>query len=110
MAVGSGAGDYRLLVTMDRQAAARLVFDVTVEDTARALGSGDIDVLATPRLLAWCEAATCAAATGDDAASVGAPVGPQVTSVGTWVRMEHLLPTAIGGQVVVQARLAAVDG
>lgn len=99
-----------MLMTMDRQAAARLVFDVTVEDTARALGSGDIDVLATPRLLAWCEAATCAAATGDVAVAAGVPVGPQVTSVGTRVRMEHLLPTPIGGQVVVQARLAAVDG
>lgn len=99
-----------MLVTMDRQVTARLVFDVTVEDTARALGSGDLDVLATPRLLAWCEAATCAAATGDVAASVGIPVGPQVTSVGARVRTEHLLPTPIGGQVVVQARLVARDG
>ena len=29
---------------------------VSADDTARALGSGDLDVLATPRLLAWCEA------------------------------------------------------
>ena len=37
---------------------ATLTFDVTDEDTARALGSGDVEVLATPRLLAWCEATT----------------------------------------------------
>lgn len=95
---------------MGQTASARLVFDVTLEDTARALGSGDVDVLATPRLLAWCEAATCAAATGDAAAAAGVPSGPGSTSVGTRVRMEHLLPTPIGGRVTVQARLAAVDG
>lgn len=97
-------------MTMRQPAAARLVFDVTVEDTARALGSGDVDVLATPRLLAWCEAATCAVATGDGAIAAGVPVGWEVTSVGTRVRMEHLLPTPVGGQVSVQARLVAVDG
>ena len=31
------------------------------EDTAEAIGSGSLPVLGTPRLLAWCEAATCAA-------------------------------------------------
>jgi predicted thioesterase len=95
---------------MEQTASARLVFDVTVEDTALALGSGDVEVLATPRLLAWCEAATCAAATGDGATAAGIPVGPGSTSVGTRVRMEHLLPTPVGGQVTVQVRLAAVDG
>ena len=33
----------------------------TDDDTAAALGSGSLPVLGTPRLLAWCEAATCAA-------------------------------------------------
>jgi fluoroacetyl-CoA thioesterase len=89
---------------------ARLVFDVTTDDTARALGSGDVDVLATPRLLAWCEAATCVAASSDDAAAAGVPVGDGSTSVGTRIRLEHHLPTPVGGQVTVQARIAAVDG
>ena len=31
------------------------------DDTALAVGSGSLPVLGTPRLLAWCEAATCAA-------------------------------------------------
>ena len=34
---------------------------VAENDTAAAVGSGDLPVLGTPRLLAWCEAATCAA-------------------------------------------------
>ena len=40
---------------------ASLSFTVTDDDTAAALGSGSLAVLGTPRLLAWCEAATCAA-------------------------------------------------
>ena len=38
-----------------------LTFTVTDDDTALAVGSGSLPVLGTPRLLAWCEAATCAA-------------------------------------------------
>ena len=40
---------------------ARQTFTVADDDTAAALGSGDLPVLGTPRLLAWCEATTCAA-------------------------------------------------
>ena len=36
------------------------------DDTAAALGSGDLPVLGTPRLLAWCEEATVAAASVAD--------------------------------------------
>ncbi len=46
---------------MDTPTTATLSFTVTDDDTAAALGSGSLPVLATPRLLAWCEAATCAA-------------------------------------------------
>jgi predicted thioesterase len=83
---------------------ASLTYTVTADDTAVALGSGDVDVLATPRLLAWCEAATCAAA----ASRIGHPAGR--TSVGTRVRLEHILATPVGGTVTVTAALAAEDG
>ena len=36
----------------------RMHHEVTDIDTAVALGSGDVPVLATPRLIAWMEAAT----------------------------------------------------
>ena len=42
-------------------ASATVVHLVGSGDTARALGSGDLDVLGTPRLVAWCEQATVAA-------------------------------------------------
>ena len=82
-----------------------LEFDVTAADTARALGSGDVDVLATPRLIAWCEAATVAAtASGPDA------LPADRTSVGTRVRIDHLAATPVGGRVTVSAGLAHRDG
>jgi fluoroacetyl-CoA thioesterase len=75
---------------------------VTESDTATALGSGDVPVLATPRLLAWAEAATVAAVAGRlDAGS---------TSLGSRVELEHRAPSAVGVAVTVTADLVAVDG
>ena len=81
---------------------ARVEHDVTAQDTAIALGSGDIDVLATPRLLAWCEAATVAA--------LAPAVPPERTSVGTRIEIEHLLPTPVGGHVLAEAVVVHADG
>ena len=79
-----------------------LTFTVGPDDTAAALGSGDLDVLATPRLLAWAEAATCAAVADElDEAS---------TSVGTRVSLEHLKASAVGEQVRVEAEVVHRDG
>jgi predicted thioesterase len=65
--------------------------EVTDLDTATALGSGDVPVLATPRLIAWLEAATVRAAAGF--------LGPGQTTVGTAVRVEHVRATPVGGTV-----------
>jgi fluoroacetyl-CoA thioesterase len=75
---------------------------VTEADTADALGSGDVPVLGTPRLLALAETATV------DALSKVLESG--LTSVGTRVQLEHLRPTAVGARVTVQAVLVATDG
>ena len=77
-------------------------FVVAADDTAAALGSGDLPVLATPRLLAWCEAATCTAVARD------LPEG--TTTVGTRVTFEHLRPSAVGAALDVTAVLAHSDG
>lgn len=83
-----------------RQATVRHV--VGPGDTATALGSGNVDVLATPRLLALMEAATVQA---------GAPeLGPGQTSVGTRIQIEHMRPSPLGAEVVVHARLSGVEG
>ncbi len=79
-----------------------LTFTVTEADTAEAVGSGSLPVLATPRLLAWCEAATCAAI--DPTLESGS------TSVGTRVSLEHLAASPVGQEVEVTASVASVDG
>ena len=75
---------------------------VTAADTAQALGSGDVPVLATPRVVALVEAATVAA--------VAAHLGEGQTTVGTRVELDHLRPSAVGALVQAEAELVAVDG
>jgi fluoroacetyl-CoA thioesterase len=82
------------------RATVRLV--VTDTDTATAMGSGDVPVLATPRLLALAEAASVAAVTPN--------LESGVTSVGTSVAMEHKRASAIGAEVAVEAELTEVEG
>ncbi|MGH9065669.1 MAG: thioesterase family protein [Acidimicrobiales bacterium] len=82
--------------------AGRAVLVVTEADTATAMGSGDVPVLGTPRLIALCEEASCRAL--DD------ELEPGTTSVGWRVQFDHLAPTAVGGQVVVDAVLERVEG
>lgn len=75
---------------------------VTAEDTAAAVGSGDVPVLATPRVVAVCEAAACDA--------VADQLEEGTTTVGLAVDVKHLAPTAVGCTVEAEARLEAVDG
>jgi fluoroacetyl-CoA thioesterase len=77
-------------------------FTVSDADTATALGSGDLAVLATPRLLAWCEAVTCDAVA--DALAAGR------TTVGSRVSLTHERPSPVGAEVVVRAAVVHVDG
>ncbi|MEH1169358.1 hotdog domain-containing protein [Micromonospora sp. CPCC 205539] len=81
---------------------ARVELTVTDADTAQAVGSGDVPVLGTPRVLALAEAATVAA--------TAATMPPGSTTVGTRVELEHLAPTTVGRTVQAQAVLAVVDG
>jgi fluoroacetyl-CoA thioesterase len=70
---------------------------VSTVDTARAHGTGDVDVLGTPRVLALAEAATLAVAAGR--------VQPGQTTVGTHVELDHLAPTPVGATVRTEAML-----
>jgi fluoroacetyl-CoA thioesterase len=71
-------------------------------DTAEALRSGDVPVLATPRVLALCEEATVVALAGH--------LADGVTSVGMRVQLDHVQPTAVGGRVEASAVLEKVEG
>lgn len=79
---------------------ASVTHTVTPDDTARALGSGDLEVLATPTVLAWCEEATCAALELD----------ATETSVGTRVDLEHLAACPVGAEVTATATVIHTDG
>jgi fluoroacetyl-CoA thioesterase len=81
---------------------ATLGFTVGDHDTAVALGSGSLPVLGTPRLLAWCEAVTCAAIEPDLARSE--------TSVGTRVELEHTRASRVGVRLEVTATSVFHDG
>ncbi len=71
-------------------------------DTALALSTGDVPVLATPRLVRMAEEATFRAVEGHLAAGT--------TSVGYRVQVDHLAPVPIGVEVQAEAVLEAVEG
>ena len=81
---------------------ARLELKVTDQDTAEALGSGDVPVLATPRVIAMVEEASVLA--------VAKRLAHTETTVGMRVQLDHLQPTAVGSSVVAEATLEKVEG
>lgn len=97
MSVPSGLSNvFRLGLT------GRVSLDVSEADTAAALGSGDVHVLGTPRVVALCEQAALAA--------LGSGLAPDQTSVGMRVQIDHLAPTGIGGVVTAEATLEKIEG
>jgi fluoroacetyl-CoA thioesterase len=99
---GGGCLSYRTAVTLEpgrRGRAWRVVGD---QDTAAALGSGEVEVLATPRLISLCEEATVQAVSGE--------LGEGRTSVGVRVQFDHLAPVRVGSQVTAEAILEKVEG
>ena len=81
---------------------ASVTYTTDNRSTAIALGSGDLPVLATPKLVALVEEAAVAAVAGL------VPDGD--TTVGSHIEVDHLAPTPIGGTVVARATVVAVDG
>ena len=81
--------------------AERLVL-VERSDTAQRVGSGDLPVLATPRLLAFVEEACVACVAG--------LLSEGLTTVGTRVVLDHRAPSAVGTPVTIRVRLDAVNG
>lgn len=75
---------------------------VTADDTAARVGSGDLEVLATPRLILWMESAAfemCQPA-----------VDEEHTTVGTLVKVEHVKGSPVGAEVTVHCAEPINDG
>ena len=75
---------------------------VTTADTARALGSGELPVLATPAVAALIEKACWQA--------VAPELEPGKGTVGTRLALAHTAPTPVGMTVRCDCTLTAVDG
>jgi fluoroacetyl-CoA thioesterase len=90
----------RMALTPGLSASATLL--VEEADTAIEIGSGDVPVLATPRVIALAEQAAVEALAGS--------LAPGTTSVGYEVQLAHLAPTPVGGKVTAEATLESVDG
>jgi fluoroacetyl-CoA thioesterase len=76
--------------------------EVTDADTAIALHSGDVPVLATPRIVALCEEATVLALKGH--------LAKTETTVGLRVELAHLAPISVGSKVKAEATLERIEG
>ncbi|MEI7887605.1 MAG: hotdog domain-containing protein [Actinomycetes bacterium] len=75
---------------------------VSESDTAIAFRSGDVPVLATPRVIALLEEATVMA--------VRHELTPGSSTVGVRVQVEHISPTPVGGHITAEAHLEKVEG
>ena len=75
---------------------------VTKELTAISLGSGDLEVYATPAMIALMEE------TASESVKPGLEVGQG--SVGTCIAIKHLAATPIGMRVRCESELVEVDG
>lgn len=75
---------------------------VTPENTAKTMGSGTLNVFATPALVALAEK-TCWMSVAD-------ALDEGCGSVGTKLELEHTAPTPVGMTVTCHSELVAVEG
>lgn len=75
---------------------------VTPENTAKTMGSGTLNVFATPALVALAEK-TCWMSVAD-------ALDEGCGSVGTKLELEHTAPTPVGMTVTCRSELVAVEG
>jgi predicted thioesterase len=81
---------------------ARVELVVGEADTAEAFHSGTVPVLATPRLVALCEEASCDA--------VAESLDEGTTTVAKRLQFDHLVPVGVGGTVWAEATLDRIEG
>jgi predicted thioesterase/RimJ/RimL family protein N-acetyltransferase len=73
---------------------------VSEDNTAKAVGSGSLDVFATPMMIALMERAACECLSSGD----------EQTSVGTAINIEHTAASPLGAEITASATITAVDG
>lgn len=73
---------------------------VGADDTAAALGSGDLEVLGTPRVVALLEESSVQA--------IASALDDAQTSVGVSVNLDHVRASVVGAHITAQAKVARV--
>lgn len=87
---------------MELGATAEVTWSVDESDTAIAQQSGNVPVLATPRLVAICEAAAVAA--------IASELVEGETTVGSHIAIDHLAPSPVGAEITARAELIEIKG
>ena len=75
---------------------------VKESDTAKVFGSGELEVLATPRMIALMEECACKCISSDLEAGA--------TTVGTFMNVKHLSATPVGMEVTIEAEIIENEG
>ena len=75
---------------------------VSEANTAKAVGSGSLDVFATPMMVALMEKAACEC--------LSDALQPGQTSVGTEISVSHTAASGVGAKVTANAVIEAADG
>ena len=75
---------------------------VSEHNTTLKLGSGDMEVFATPAMIALMENAAMNA--------VASHLDVGATTVGTMMKSSHIKASALGANIVAEAELVAIDG
>ena len=87
-------------ITYGKMATAETV--VTDNNTAKAVGSGSLDVFATPMMIALMEQAACNVLSG--------ALKDEQTSVGANINVHHAAPSPIGRKITAMAVIDSVSG
>ena len=75
---------------------------VEVQDTAAKVGSGSLEVLASPKMFALIEKAAA------DLLEKNLP--QEYTSVGTLMNVEHIAPTPVGMKFSAEVKIISIEG
>lgn len=87
---------------LEKGLTARSETTVSASNTAAAMGSGDLEVFATPAMVALMENAAMRAV------AEALPAGS--TTVGAEMNVTHIKPSGVGAAVMAMAVLTEVDG
>ena len=92
----------KTIIMLEKGLSARSAATVVPGNTAAAMGSGDLDVFATPAMVALMENASMTAVASE------LPEGS--TTVGAEMNVTHIKPSGLGAEITATAVLTEVEG